>query len=99
MEDSIIWRTIQFFIGEEGVNEVQVDDADPTVLRCSCVVFTKTARCKHVKWIRQKTREAGGHFNIKIPSDIPNEVAEAAMKDPTEFRKFLLKYGRPEEVL
>jgi hypothetical protein len=96
--DEIEWRTIQFFISEDGVCEVQVDADDPTNLKCTCPVFVKTARCKHTKFIREKTKSFGGHYTIRVPFGVSEDEAVDAMQDPKMFREFLLRHGRPEEV-
>jgi hypothetical protein len=95
--DEIEWRTIQFFISEDGVCEVLVDSDDPTNLRCTCPAATNN-RCKHIRFIKDKTRQFGGHYTIKIPAEISEEEAILAVEDPSTFRDFLIKYGRPEEL-
>jgi hypothetical protein len=95
--DEIEWRTIQFFISEQGVCEVLVDSEDPKNLMCTCP-SGNSGRCKHIKFIRDKTRDFGGHYTIKIPAEISEEEAIHAVSDPSTFRNFLIKYGRPEEL-
>lgn len=86
----IEWRTVQFFLEEDYVAEVQIDDDDKRKVRCTCDKFPKLARCKHTNFVKRKIAENGGTYTIVVPSDIPEEVAITAMKDPKAFREFVI---------
>jgi hypothetical protein len=90
----IEWRTVQMFLGDEGVSEVSVDSEDPTKIRCSCTVFQKNARCKHSKFMRDKFQTRQEAVQIKIPDNVSDEELEQAFKDTQSFRDFVIKYGK-----
>jgi hypothetical protein len=95
----IDWRTVQFFISlEDGVSEVSIDALNPRKVRCSCRNFSRTARCKHTKFVKDKMDENDGHFSVHIPSDVSDEEGIAAIMKPDTFREFILKYGSPEVI-
>ena len=90
----IEWRTVQMFIGTDGVSEVEIDTDNSKKVRCTCTSFQSTARCKHVKYVKQYMIENNGHYSIHIPEDVPDEEAILAMADPALFREFVLKYNK-----
>lgn len=92
----IDWRTIQMFIGEDGVAEVELDAENSSKIRCSCKSFYKSARCKHTKFVKSHMQENDGHYAIQVPVDISDEEALDAMSSSDTFRKFILKYGKVE---
>lgn len=91
----IKWRTIQFFISENGVCEVQSDDSSSKKLRCTCKDFSILARCKHVKFVKERIGESGV-FTVKLAEDIDSENVIAAMNDPELFREFLIHHAKIE---
>jgi hypothetical protein len=94
----IKWRTVQFFLGEEGVSEVEVDSENTSKTRCSCRSFQMTARCKHVKFVKGRMEDSEGHYNIVIPEDVPDSAAVLAVQTPEAFRTFIMKYGKVEVI-
>lgn len=90
----IEWRTVQMFLGEEGVSEVSVDTEDSTKIRCSCAVFQRNARCKHSKYMREKIQTRKEAVQIKIPEHVTDEELEAVFTDAESFRDFVIKYGK-----
>jgi hypothetical protein len=94
----IEWRTAQFFLEEEGICEVEVDDDQHNKLRCSCVGFAKAARCKHTKFVRDAMDANGGALQIQIPADMSDEEAILAMMNKDSFREFVIKYGKVEVI-
>jgi hypothetical protein len=94
----IDWRTVQLFLGDDGVCEVEVDSENSTKVRCSCKAFSKSARCKHSKFVRAKLLDNDGHYAIQIPVDISDEEAFIAMSSNESFREFILKYGKVEVI-
>lgn len=89
----IEWRTLQFFLGDQGVAEVSADINKPKKLRCTCQQFQTWARCKHAEYVRSAMKKANGVYIIDIPGEVPKEAEEVAFDDVYEFRQFLLKYG------
>lgn len=85
------WRTIQFFLGNDGVSEVKVDIMDPTNVRCSCTSTSRT--CKHIKYVHKVMDENEGNYTIEIPAEIDDETADEIVADVNAFRQFILKYG------
>jgi len=94
----IEWRTAQFFLEEEGVCEVEVDDDNHTKFRCSCTGFQKSARCKHVKFVRDAMEANGGALQVQIPESMSDEEAILAMMNRESFRDFVMKYGKVEVI-
>ena len=94
----IDWRTVQLFLSDEGVHEVQLDVEDNRHIKCTCKRFKTFKKCKHTTWIENEIVEAGGHFSIQINVEVPPEEAEAAFDDAGAFRDFVLKYGKVEVI-
>lgn len=93
----IEWRTIQFFINQEGItSEVYIDNANPAKIKCTCITFSKIARCKHVKFIRDKMEENEGVLNVVFPAEADDDEIEHSKEDLELFRKLILKYGKIE---
>lgn len=98
VEMQIDWRTIQMFLDENGVYEVEVDVDNNKKVRCSCSTFKLSARCKHVKFVRTQMDAGEGHYSIQIPVDISDEEAHLAMSSAELFRNFIIKYGKVEVI-
>ena len=90
----IDWRTVQFFLDDDGVAEVSIDHDTHTKAKCSCLTFQRSARCGHVKYVKSAQKENEGHYQIEIPMDISDEEAILAMTNGETFREFVLKYGK-----
>jgi hypothetical protein len=93
----IKWRTIQFFISPNGVCEVQSDDTSTKKLRCTCRDFAILARCKHVKFVKDRIGQTG-IFTVKLAEDTDDENVVAAMHDPEKFRRFLIQHAKIEVI-
>jgi hypothetical protein len=98
LDMSIDWRTVQLFLGSDGVSEVQIDSDNSSKIRCSCNAFSKTSRCKHSKFVRNQIGNNDGHYAIQVPVDISDEYAMMAMSSAESFREFILKYGKVEVI-
>lgn len=92
------WRTVQMFLDEEGVYEVEIDQDDPTKVRCTCPSFSKSSKCKHVKHVKEVMSANAGHYSINIPVDIDETEAFDAITDPDLFRNFVIKYAKVEVI-
>jgi hypothetical protein len=90
----ITWRTVQLFLEDYGVAEVEVDQDNANKVRCTCPTFQKTAKCKHAKHIKQQMSQNDGHYSIYIPVNVDEHEAFQAMKSPELFREFVIKYGK-----
>lgn len=94
----IDWRTVQLFLGEEGVSEVSIASHNPKKVRCTCASFFNAARCKHTKYVKQRMQENGGSYSISIPEEIDDNEAYDAMIDSDTFREFVIRYGAVEVI-
>lgn len=92
----IDWRTVQLFLSEDGIAEVQIDSENSRKVRCTCKDFFKNARCKHQRRVKTAIDENNGHYTVLVPDDIPEEVALNAMEDAESMREFIIKYARIE---
>lgn len=94
----IEWRTIQFFLGDEGVSEVAADVLDAKKMKCTCSEFFSSAKCKHIKHIKKRIVESGGTYQISTPSSASDDLAEMAMTDSELWREFMIKFARVETL-
>jgi len=94
----IDWRTVQLFLSDDGVHEVQLDITDNRNIKCTCKRFKTFKKCKHTTWIENEINDAGGHFSIQIDVEVPAEEADAAFDDAESFREFVVKYGKVEVI-
>jgi hypothetical protein len=92
----IEWRTIQMFVGEEGVSEVSVDNDNPNKFRCTCSSFMSVGRCKHTKFMRNKLKNGASKVSITIPDSVDTDELESIFNDVDAFRDFVIKYGSVE---
>jgi hypothetical protein len=90
----IEWRTVQLFLGEEGISETSVATHDNRKVRCSCAVFFSSGRCKHAKYVRNKMANNDGKYEVQIPVNVPDEDALEALGDNDAWREFIYKYGK-----
>lgn len=85
------WKTVQFFLSNDEVCEVQIShDRD---LRCTCKGYIGRKNCRHINWCKSQLKN--GEYPIEITNDIPPSLLEEAKTNPTAFRNIVLKYGRP----
>jgi hypothetical protein len=96
VEMDIAWRTVQMFIGEDGVAEVEVDAEFHKKVRCSCKAFNATAKCRHSKFVKGRMEENGGTYTVQIPEDVDDDDAIDAMSDPVLWREFIIQHGEVE---
>jgi uncharacterized ferritin-like protein (DUF455 family) len=90
------WRTVQVFLGEDGVSEVAADQNDPYKLNCTCKSFTKSSKCVHTKYVRKTMQTNDGHYTVHIHAEIEPEAINLAMESSESFREFIIKYGKVE---
>lgn len=92
----IDWRTVQLFLSDDGVAEVQVDSDNHAKVRCTCPSFQNSARCKHSRYVKNAMAANEGHYAILIPEEVSEEEALAAMDDSEAFRQFVIRHARVE---
>lgn len=95
MLDDEKWKPVQLFLSEEGVHDVEVNTEDTLDVRCNCPKFLRIHKCVHAKYIYQKMKESGGHYEILVdPDNLPSEeIALEAMESTKAFRAFLVRYA------
>jgi hypothetical protein len=90
----IDWRTIQIFLSDDFVCEVQVDTDNHKKMRCSCPIFSRVGRCKHVRFVKNAAENNSGHYSIMVTGDDATEEAVIeASKDSKKFRDFIIKHA------
>lgn len=87
-------KTIQFFIGNTGVEEVKVDEKNK--MYCTCEGFISRKRCKHTTWCESQFSK--DTFPIQIDKATPNDAVQKAKESNESFRDFLIRYGKIEVV-
>lgn len=90
------WRTVQLFLTKEYVAEVEVNSADNREVRCNCKGYINFSRCNHVKYVKKHMQGNNGHYTIKIPQEVDEDLAEMAMTDSEMFRQFIIDYAKVE---
>lgn len=94
----IQWRTVQIFLEDYGVVEVEIDQDNSQKARCTCPQFDKSARCKHTKYVKSVMAENDGHYAIQVKTEVNENDAVVAMLDATAFRDFVVKYAKVEVI-
>jgi hypothetical protein len=108
----IEWQTIQFFLTEDGKKtstsdsflaeemyacEVSVDAKNPKKARCTCNTFQKDARCKHVKWVKERMEEHEGIYTVRVRGEeVSDEETMDALESTDDFRTFVMRHGTVE---
>lgn len=92
------WHSLQFFLSDDGVHEVQADTDNYKKLRCDCSVYKSGKRCVHVRYVRSRIAEKNGSYSITIPEDMDEEEIEKAKSSADAFRSFLIHNARVEVV-
>jgi hypothetical protein len=92
----IEWRTVQLFLGEDGVCEVELDLSDNRNVRCSCARSSLFGKCKHIKFIENAIESSGGQYSIQVPNHVDELEAALAFDDAESFREFVVKYAKVE---
>ena len=89
------WRTIQFFLDDQGVYEVEADPDNNKNVRCSCSIYQRANKCKHTKYVRNITSENNGLYTVRIEADMDESELAAAMSSPEAFRQIILRHTKP----
>jgi hypothetical protein len=65
--------------------------------RCSCPTFRAKDVCRHVKAVRERMADSGGHYPIMLnESAAAADIASAGMGDQKKFRDLILRFGKVE---
>lgn len=94
----IDWRTVQVFLSEDGIHEVQLDLDDNRNQRCTCKKFQLIKRCRHTRWVEESIVDQGGHFSVQISAEVDELEAEDAFSTADSFRAFVIRYGKVEVI-
>lgn len=89
------WRTVQIYLSENGVSEVEVD-IESAALRCNCEMYSSRRQCKHVRIVEAKMKKNGGTYPVQISSRASAAETKRANRSSKEFRDFVIKYGKVE---
>lgn len=92
------WKTVQLFLDEAGVSEVQIDSLNPYSVRCNCRGTKPSTKCAHVKHVKKVMGENDGHYTIHIPVEVDEDIADLAMSDNDAFRDFIIRYAKVEVI-
>jgi hypothetical protein len=95
-DQAVSWRTVQMFLGEEGVSEVSVDAENAFNVKCSCQSYNKFKKCKHANFVLNKIEANDGHYGVQIPDTVDDDIAFEALNNEASFRDFVIKYGQIE---
>lgn len=88
------WRTIQLFLDEDGIAEVEIDYHNRKKVRCNCKDFSGLAKCKHAKFVRNEMEKNGGAYKLNVPEEADEDEVYEALDDPEAFRQVIIKYGK-----
>lgn len=89
------WRTMQIFLSEDGIFEVEMDAAG-RAFRCNCPEYSVASACRHSKFMLNKVTKTKGVLSIEIPDSVEDEDVPTLETPADKFREFVLKYGRVE---
>jgi len=92
-------RLVQVFLSTStkpgpSIYEVSVDDSGK--LHCICPNFVSTSSCKHYDFVNTKIKENNGSYPLEILSKATEEEAAKAKSSDSEYRSFIIKYGKIE---
>jgi hypothetical protein len=91
------WRTVQLFLTEDYIAEVEVHSATKEI-RCNCPVSKKRKSCSHIKYVKAEMKNSDGNYTIKIPTHVDEDLVEMALEDAEMFRQFIIDYGKVEVI-
>lgn len=92
------WRTVQFFLDETGVCEVEADASDYKKMRCTCPAFTTRKRCKHTRHVKKSIEENDGNYTVRLLEDVTDEMIDESMDSAEAFRTLLVYHAKVEVV-
>ena len=93
MSTTVEWKTIKFFLSNDGVDEVQASTEKD--MRCSCNGFNARKHCKHIEWCNNTLKD-DGTFPVEISKYAPKDEIELAKTSHEAFRNLLIRWGKIE---
>jgi hypothetical protein len=90
------WRTVQMFLSEDGVSEVQIDNESPQKVRCNCRKFVSYGKCKHSKHVKSTMDNNHGHYTVLVPEEIDEQIVLDSLDTPEGTRQFIIRHARVE---
>lgn len=90
------WRTVQLFLEDAGVFEVEINAENSSQVRCNCRAFKTSSRCKHYKFVKTSMANNNGHYTIQVPEETPDDAAAAAIGSAEDFRNFIIWHAKVE---
>jgi hypothetical protein len=93
------FRLVQVFLSESmtpGPAIFEVSMTKDAQLQCTCPGFSGRKMCKHIKFVRARVEGNHGTYPLEISSKATKKEAEFAQKSPSDFRSFVIKYGKVE---
>lgn len=92
------WRTVQLFLEDSGVFEVEINSENSGQVRCNCRAFKTSSRCKHYRFVKTSMANNNGHYTIQVPEETPDAAAEEAMDSAEDFRNFIIWNAKVEVI-
>ena len=94
------FRLVQVFLSQTqtpgpGIYEVSVQEGTEKLF-CTCPGFKGRATCKHVKFVKTRIENNNGNYPLEISSRASKDDAEKARQSNTNFREFVIKFGKIE---
>jgi hypothetical protein len=94
------FRLVQVFLSQTqtpgpGIYEVSVQEGTEK-LSCTCPGFKGRATCKHVKFVKTRIENNNGNYPLEISSRASKDDADKARQSNTDFREFVIKFGKIE---
>lgn len=90
------WRTVQIFLSPRcNVFEAEVDQSNGAV-RCNCPGFKARSTCKHTRFVKARIEGNNGTYPLMLSTRTPKDRVSIATRSRSEFRDFVIKYGRIE---
>lgn len=89
------WRTVQFFIGKDGVSEVALEQKTMRS-RCTCDTWAAQNKCKHTAFVNARVKNNGGTYMVAVGRTVAHAEVLKALEKPDTMRELLLKHGKIE---
>jgi hypothetical protein len=81
-----------------GPSVYEVSENQKNRLVCTCPGFRGRSTCKHVKFVQARVDNNGGVYPLEVTQRATIEDADKARQSNTDFREFVLKFGKIEVV-
>jgi hypothetical protein len=93
MKEQTDWRTVQLFLDQNGVSEVEVEQENHDI-RCTCREYSKgrARTCQHTIYVQSEMIDNDGAYPVHLGSTAP-DIPWNIMDDAEAFRAFIIKYS------